>query len=148
MCEGRRLKKREEDSLHLCFSSQTYTTHTYTQSLKCWCHLSGPHHYFAYCGNLSRVNWLGFLWFINICFLRDTINSIKCVGVECLPCASQQPGTKHFNSTVCSEVKFFCDFLISAALSIQGVDLRYDATFPGEMAIAICQWECHSWTQL
>lgn len=102
VCEGRRLKKREEDSLHLCFSSQTYTTHTHTQSLKCWCHLSGPHHHFAYCGSLSRVNWLGFLWFISFRLLRDTINPIKCVGVECLPRASQR--TRH------TATQFNCSF--------------------------------------
>lgn len=74
VCEGRRpgMEAEEEKRKIVCtfvFLPKHTPTHTHTKSLKCWCHLSWPHHHFAYCGNLPGVNWLGLLWFFVCVFL-------------------------------------------------------------------------------
>lgn len=61
---GWRLKKREEDSLHLWFFfPNIHHAYPHTEFKVPVSSVSTPHHHFAYCGNLSRVNWPGFLWF-------------------------------------------------------------------------------------
>ena len=147
--------------------------HTYTNSLKCWCHLCWPHHHFAYCGNLPRVNWLGLSWVLFVLFLRDISKeySVRWYGkaqmnflvnpvffffpfrwIECLPHASHCV-RQNSNSTQPFLVLRFNLFirwlLIPTVISIQGMDVRYSATFPvGDGHLPPGQWESHSWTQL
>lgn len=99
----------------VCLPKHT-PTHTHTKSLKCWCHLFWPHHHFAYCGNLPRVNWLGLSWFfcfvlfcLVLCFSQGMVSIHFNTGIECY-CVRHR--AFQFNRLFHLEGFVFCLFLM------------------------------------